>query len=225
MSDSNRKKVDFLNVDPEIPGQKFVCLSFLTPTKEEQTSLLGMKVRGVFDDYDTACKKAKELQEMDPAFHVFVGEVGKWLPYDPDPESKYVKSSEYANDELNNIMKNYLVNQEKAKVFHEKRKYEMSRKNLEENLGKLSKQYSDTQKKMKKTTGSMKVTLGKRMKTMAKRIAELENRIEHNKKEEDKYLEEMKSLDNSKGTPQMNLEAPRDVEIKSSKPVEENTNE
>lgn len=216
MSDSNPKKVDYLNSDPEIPGQKFVCLSFLTPTKEEQTSLLGMKVRGVFDDYEVACRKAKELQEMDPAFHVFVGEVGKWLPYDPDPESKFVKSSEYANEELNNIMKNYLINQEKAKVFHQKRKYEKTRKNLEENLGKLSKQYSDTQKRFKKTTGSMKVTLDKRMKAMGKRIAELENKIEHNKKEEDKYLEEMKALDNSKGTPQMNLEPPRNVKIDSS---------
>lgn len=24
---------DFLNVDPEIPGQKFVCLSFVSPDK------------------------------------------------------------------------------------------------------------------------------------------------------------------------------------------------
>jgi len=209
MSDS--KKVDYLNVDPEISGQKYVCLSFLTPKKEDQTSLLGMKVRGVFEDYDAACKKAKELQEMDPAFHVFVGEVGKWLPYDPDPESKYVKSSEYANEELNNVMKNYLINQEKAKVFHEKRKYELTRKNLEENLGKLSKQYSDTNRKLKKTNGDMRVTLDNRMKTMAKRIAELEEKIKHNKDQEEKYQEEMKSLDESKGAPKMNLDAPRNV--------------
>lgn len=218
MSDS---KQGYLNTDPEIDGQKFVCLSFLTPTKEEQTSLTGIKVRGVFDDYDSACKKAKELQEIDPNFNVFVGEVGKWLPFDPDPESKYVKSNEYANEELNEVMKNYLVNQEKAKVFHEKRKFEMTRQNLEENRDKLSKQYSNTQKQLKKTKGEMKVTLDNRMKTMSKRLKELEDKIKYNKTKEHKYLEEMKALDKSKGTPQMNLEPPKNVNIKPDENVEE----
>ena len=217
---SDIKKTDYLNIDPEIPGQKYVCLSFLS-SKENQTSLLGLKVRGVFDDYDVACKKAKELQEMDQAFHVFVGEVGKWLPYDPDPDSEYVKNSEYANEELNNIMKNYLINQEKAKVYHEKRKFEMSRKNLEENLGKLNKQYSDTKKSFKNTSGSRKVTLEKKMNTMTNRIKELESKIKHNKEEEDKYTEEIKSLDNSKETSKMNLEAPRDIQLKQEETKEE----
>ena len=47
---------------------------------------------------------------------------------------------------------------------------------------------------------------------MAKRIAELEQKIKHNKDQEDKYQEKMKSLDNSKGVPQMNLDAPRNQE-------------
>lgn len=207
------KSQDYLNIDPEIAGQKWVCLSFLQPSKEDQTSLTGIKVRGVFDDYDDACKRAKQLQEMDTAFGVFVGEVGKWLPFDPDPDSKYVKSSEYANDELNNIMKNYLVNQEKAKVFHEKRKNEMSRKNLEGNKDKLEKQLSDTKKQYNKTKGTMKVTLEKRMETMAKRIKEMEEKAKELKVQEDKCMDELKSIDELKGKPEMNLEPPRNVDV------------
>lgn len=211
----SEKNVDYLNIDPELSGQKWVCLSFLQPSKEDQTTLTGIKVRGVFDDYDEACKRAKQLQEMDPAFGVFVGEVGKWLPFDPDPDSKYVKSSEYANEELNGIMKNYLINQEKAKVFHEKRKNEMNRKNLEENIEKLSKQYVSTESSLKKTKGTMKVTLGKRMTQMSKRLKEMEDKVVELKLEEEKYLDQMKAMDASKGTPQMNLDPPRNVDLDS----------
>ena len=219
------KKVDYLNADPEISGQKWVCLSFLQPSKEDQTSLTGIKIRGVFDDYDEACKRAKQLQEMDPAFGVFVGEVGKWLPFDPDPDSKYVKSSEYANDELNNIMKNYLVNQEKAKVFHEKRKNEMNRKNLEENMDKLSKQYASAQSRAGKTKGDMKEVLNKRMESMSKRLKEMETKVKALKEEEDKYMETMKAMDAAKGQPQMNLEPPRNVNIETGDKVEGETSE
>ncbi|ADO67373.1 hypothetical protein crov339 [Cafeteria roenbergensis virus] len=210
---SNTSKTDYLNVDPEMSGQKYVCLSFLTPTKEDQTSLTGIKVRGVFDDYEDACKKAKNLQEMDPAFNVFVGEVGKWLPFNPDPDSKYVKNSEYADGELNNIMKNYLVNQEKAKIFHEKRKHETSRKMLEEDIAKLNTHYNKTQTQLKKTEGSMKETLESRMKTLNARIKETELKIKKHTNEENKYNDEIKKLDNSSGPSQMNLEPPRNLDV------------
>ena len=60
--------------------------------------------------------------------------MGKWLPYDPDPESKYVKDYVYANEQLNGMMKSYMENQEKAKLFHEQRKNEMVRENLLNNM-------------------------------------------------------------------------------------------
>lgn len=217
------KEVNYLNEDPVISGQKWVCLSFLQPSKDDQTTLTGIKIRGVFDEYDEACRRAKQLQEIDPAFGVFVGEVGKWLPYDPDPDSKYVKSSEYANEELNTIMKNYLVNQEKAKVYHEKRKNEMTRQNLEGNIEKLAKQYSSTKRKLEGKTvkGSMRTTLSKRMTTMSKRLKDMEEKVKVIKEQEDKLLEEMKAMDKSKGKPQMNLSPPRNVDIVVPESVEE----
>lgn len=213
MSETSESKCDYLNIDPELSGQKFVCLSFLQPSKGDQTTLTGIKIRGVFEEYDEACKRAKELQEMDPAFNVFVGEVGKWLPFDPDPDSKYVKSSEYANEELNNIMKNYLVNQEKAKVYHEKRKNEMTRKNLEENIKKLTGQLSSSKKEFSKTKGPMKGALDKRMSSLNKRIKEMEEKVKHIKEQEEIYMNQMKAIDNKQ--PELNTEPPRNVDINS----------
>ena len=99
-------KVDLLTEDTVLlpTNQKFVCLSFLTPTKEDKATLSGIKIRGVFDSYENACNHAKKIQSYDEYHSVFVGEMGKWLPFDPDPDSEYVKDSEYANEKLNSIM-------------------------------------------------------------------------------------------------------------------------
>lgn len=127
--------VDYLTEDNLLPSdQKYVCMSFLKPTKDDKTTLSGIKIRGVFGEYEPACAHAKKLQDIDPYHHVFVGEMGKWLPYDPDPESKYVKDYVYANEQLNGMMKSYMENQEKAKLFHEQRKNEMVRENLINNM-------------------------------------------------------------------------------------------
>jgi len=128
------QKLDYLTEDTLLPtDQKFVCLSFLTD-KESKSTLSGIKIRGVFSTYESACEHAKKLQTIDNSFNVFIGDVGKWLPFDPNPDSEAVKDSEYANEQLNNMMKAYLENQEKAKLFHEHRKNEMIRENIVSNL-------------------------------------------------------------------------------------------
>jgi hypothetical protein len=121
---------DYLSEDTINPSnQKYVCLSFLV---EEGKTLSGIKVRGSFETYDEACLHAKKLQAVDESFNVFVGEVGKWLPFNPDPDS--IKDFEYANNELNEMMKGYAANQERAKLFHEQRKNEMIQKSINDNI-------------------------------------------------------------------------------------------
>ena len=126
--------IDYLTEDTILPNdQKFVCISFLSDT-EKKTTLSGIKIRGVFSTYELACNHAKKVQSIDPYFNVFVGDMGKWLPFDPSPDSEAVKDSEYQNDELNNIMKSYIENQEKSKIFHEQRKTELMRQGIVDNL-------------------------------------------------------------------------------------------
>jgi len=66
-----------------------------------QTSVRGLKVRGVYDSLKEAQIRAKVLQRKDKNFNVFVGQVGFWLPWDPHPHK--VDNQEYFESELNNF--------------------------------------------------------------------------------------------------------------------------
>lgn len=167
-------KPDYLSEDMLLPkDQKFVCLSFLTD-KENKTTLTGVKVRGVYETYDEACKQAKNLQAVDEAFNVFVGEMGKWLPFDPVPDSEAVKTSEYANEELNNMMKSYLENQEKAKLFHEQRKNELMKKNIMENITTRQTNLKEVQEQLTSAPEEEKKILEDTVKSIEEQIEKME---------------------------------------------------
>ena len=161
MTDTSEVVEDFLNVDKEIPGQRYCCISFISPEKvlqrknlylvheflkkkaesygldlktvtseyddfvyannEElessftemvdfQTSVRGVKVRGVYSTEREARVRAKVLHKMDTSHHVFVAPVGYWLPW--DPEADLIQEQEYSDKELNRLMKAYKDNQE-----------------------------------------------------------------------------------------------------------------
>jgi len=168
-------KEDFLEVDSKIPGQNYVCLSFVSPEKvlkqketffvtkfldfmmndkeqltqdirqkmlsndikidydtvsklyedwkyskteeleaqffevnDYRTSMRGLKVRGVYDSYKEATVRAQVLRRKDPTFNVFVGQVGYWLPWDPECET--VQEQEYQEGQLNELVKKYKEN-------------------------------------------------------------------------------------------------------------------
>ena len=85
-----------------------------------QTTLHGLKVRGVYSTMEQASDRAKKLNKKDPYFNVFVGEVGEWLPWDPEPDD--VADSSYQNDELNKLMQAYRENAAKKDAFFEEEK-------------------------------------------------------------------------------------------------------
>ncbi len=198
-------KVDYLTEDSILPqGQKYVCLSFLTD-KENKTTLSGIKIRGVFETYEEACTHCKNLQAIDPAFNVFVGEMGKWLPFDPNPDSQAVKDSEYADDQLNKMMKGYLENQEKAKLYHEQRKNEMVRQNILDNLQTRHDSIKDLKKKAKKATGS-------EAESIQKNITEIENQIkkmEEKKADLDTQIENLSNQVKASSTITSQLAGPK----------------
>lgn len=85
-----------------------------------QTNVRGIKVRGVYDTYKEADMRAKVLQRMDQSFHVFVGQVGYWLPWDPN--SNDVENQEYLDDQLNRLVKEYKENEVKKDIFYQEQK-------------------------------------------------------------------------------------------------------
>jgi hypothetical protein len=87
---------------------------------EFRTTVRGLKVRGVYDTHQEASARAKTLQKLDPYFNVYVGQVGFWLPWDPEPNE--VAEQEYAEDQLNTLMKSYKENEAKKEELYEEEK-------------------------------------------------------------------------------------------------------
>ena len=173
--------VDYLTDDTALlpTDQKFVCISFLTD-KENKSTLSGIKIRGAYSSYEAACEQAKKIQSVDQYINVFVGEMGKWLPFDPNPDSESVKDSQYANDQLNTMMKSYMENQEKAKVYHEQRKQELVRQNILENLQSRQENLTELNKKLNKAKKQEKkedvVMIEENMKSIEEQIKKMEDK-------------------------------------------------
>jgi hypothetical protein len=84
------------------------------------TSVRGVKVRGVFDTKREADVRASVLQRQDPLFDVFVGQIGYWCPWDPNPTK--IADIEYLNTDLNKLVKEYKSNEAKKDQFYQEQK-------------------------------------------------------------------------------------------------------
>ena len=73
-----------------------------------QTNIRGVKVRGVYSSKEEAKSRAKKLQRLDSTFHVFVGQVGYWLPWNPCADK--IEEEEFLDSGLNDLMKKYKEN-------------------------------------------------------------------------------------------------------------------
>ena len=97
-----------------------------------QTSVRGLKIRGVFPTQEEAEIKCKKLREYDPNHDIYVGPVGMWIPWDPDAYK--TGRVEFMEDELNQLHQEKVKNEEKAKQEFERRIKETKKKAIEENI-------------------------------------------------------------------------------------------
>lgn len=102
-----------------------------------QTSVRGLKVRGVFPTQEEAEIKSKKLREQDPNHDIFVGPVGIWIPWDPDAYK--TGRVEFLEEELNALHKEKMKNEEMAKKEFEDRVRETKKKAIMENIEKAKK--------------------------------------------------------------------------------------
>lgn len=145
-TDENLKytKVDCLDEDPPISGQKYFCISFISPEGLMNCKTRGFKIRGVFGSMSEAKEACKNFQKQDKYFDVFVAEVGKWCPWDPTQQQ--IKETVYKGKDQNQIMKNIQDKElkqlneivgrqkdklDKAKVSHKERVANAMKKNVE----------------------------------------------------------------------------------------------
>ena len=96
-----------------------------------QTSTRGIKVRGVFPNQQEAELRCKMLRELDPNHDVYVGQVGLWMPW--EPEAYKTGKVEYLEDELNQLMHEKEENEKKAKLEFDKRIKETKERAIEDN--------------------------------------------------------------------------------------------
>lgn len=90
---------------------------------EFRTTVRGLKIRGTYSTKEEAVARSKKLQRLDPTHNIFVGEIGKWLPWDPEPSQ--VAEQEYAEEELNTLMKKYKENEEQKDLFEREKRTKM----------------------------------------------------------------------------------------------------
>jgi hypothetical protein len=98
---------------------------------EFQTSVRGIKVRGVFASQKEAELRCKLLREVDPNHDVYVGPVGMWVPFHPDAYK--TGRVEYMEETLNQLMAEKKKNEDSAKKEFDKRVKEAREKAIEEN--------------------------------------------------------------------------------------------
>jgi len=104
-------------------------------TKHEfQTSVRGLKIRGVFPTVEEAELRCRMIREGDPSHDVFVGPVGLWMPW--HPEAYKTGRVEYMEDELNQLMQEKNKNEDFAKTAFDQRVKESKQKAIAENIKK-----------------------------------------------------------------------------------------
>jgi hypothetical protein len=117
-ADINKTKIveaydDFMYANKTKLEDEFYALN------EFRTSVRGIKIRGVYGNSKEAELKAKKLQTKDKYHNIFIGDVGKWLPWDPQPHE--IAEQEYAQDQLNTLMRKYKENEDNREKFFEER--------------------------------------------------------------------------------------------------------
>lgn len=102
-----------------------------------ETSVRGFVHLGNFPTHEAASKRSVQIRELHPEHNVLVSRNFKWVPIDPDLYK--LPEIDYLEPELNQLHKEKLMNQAKAKAEFEKRVYESKRKAIEENIANAQK--------------------------------------------------------------------------------------
>ena len=91
------------------------------------TSIRGIKIRGVYDTIQEAQHRSESLRKKENnKFSIYIAEVGCWCPWSPNPDD--IKDQEFAETELNTLMKSYTENIEKSSEYYMSRKEDLKKR-------------------------------------------------------------------------------------------------
>jgi len=96
-----------------------------------RTNIRGVKVRRAFATVEEAQVFSKVLQRRYPKDNLYIGKVGAWLPW--DPSEHLMPEVEYAEKELNELMRKYKENEANKEMFFAEQREESIKAQKEEN--------------------------------------------------------------------------------------------
>jgi hypothetical protein len=128
---------------------------------EFRTNVRGVKLRRVFGNVEEAQVMAKVFQRKYPKDNIYIGKVGCWLPW--DPSEHLMPEVEYAEKELNELMRKYKENEANKEIFFAEQRQEAVKKQKEENARRQqqsnagAQQLDDAAKPVHQTEGAIRV--------------------------------------------------------------------
>jgi NADH dehydrogenase/NADH:ubiquinone oxidoreductase subunit G len=139
---SSKTEIDYLDENPEFVlkfdrakkefRQNYWVVSFVSPDNVKNTNLRLVKCHGIFETREDADNHAKNMREINPHFDIYVGDVGKWLGFDPSWDS--CEDVVYKEKEMQDFMRRTLENREHDKNAEAKRVMEERNKNIKERV-------------------------------------------------------------------------------------------
>jgi hypothetical protein len=96
-----------------------------------RTNVRGVKLRRSFATVEEAQVFSKVLQRKYPSDNIYIGKVGAWLPW--DPSEHLMPEVEYAERELNELMRKYKENENNKEIFFADQRDEAVKRQKEEN--------------------------------------------------------------------------------------------
>ena len=98
-----------------------------------QTSVRGLKIRTpTYGTVEECEEMVKKVRERDPSHDIYIGQVGKWMPWDPDAYK--TGRVEFLEPELNKLHHEKTKNAERAKQEFDQRVRDTKRKAIIENI-------------------------------------------------------------------------------------------
>jgi hypothetical protein len=121
-----------------------------------QCNIRGVKVRRAFPSYEEAQLWCKVLQRKYPKDNLMIGRMGCWLPW--EPSEHLMENVEYANSQLNEIMRKYKENEANRELFFAEEREHSIKAQKEENAKRRAEQnqLADLGKPVHPTEGAMR---------------------------------------------------------------------
>ena len=118
--------------------------TLFTEKVEFRTNVRGVKLRRVFGNLEECQTYSKILQKRYPNDNLYIGKVGAWLPW--DPSEHMMPEVEYAEKELNDLMRKYKENEMNRELFFEEEKATKVQAQRKENEERRKKALEDAKK-------------------------------------------------------------------------------